>query len=223
MRGGWDQLPPPQIWQYVQRCPVSSVSVQAWKPWRGRSPAARRQGEQERESSEEHVLPFYRVMCACAEYVRVCPRTCSSCHACCPLRQVRSCPSTRYSVRKRFPAGRCGSFFRGNVETKLVHSDLLHLAASFSARTDCKVFIKFRGNKKSIKIDDYQYGIISVLLSFVCWTLICHIWLLQKFHSTIHSGLRIFSGIDIWQKQWLLLTVLLELCCQYFTYAVSVT
>jgi len=42
---------------------------------------------------------------------RACPRMCSSCHVCCPLRQVRSCPSTGYSVRKRFPAGRCGSFF----------------------------------------------------------------------------------------------------------------
>ena len=39
---------------------------------------------------------------------RSCPRTCSSCHACCPLRQVRSCPSTCYSVLKRFPAGHCG-------------------------------------------------------------------------------------------------------------------
>ena len=42
---------------------------------------------------------------------RACPHTCSSCHACCPLREVRSCPSMRYSVRKLFPAGRCGVFF----------------------------------------------------------------------------------------------------------------
>jgi len=42
---------------------------------------------------------------------RACPHMCSSCHACCLLRQVRSYPSTRYSVRKRFPAGRCGGFF----------------------------------------------------------------------------------------------------------------
>jgi len=31
----------------------------------------RRGGEQERESSEEHMLPFYRGICACAEHVHV--------------------------------------------------------------------------------------------------------------------------------------------------------
>jgi len=57
--GGWDQLPPPRI----RRCPVGSVSVQAWRPRRG--------GEQERESSQEHVLPFYRGICACTEHVHI--------------------------------------------------------------------------------------------------------------------------------------------------------
>jgi len=44
----------------VQRCPVCSVSVQAWSPRRGRSPAARwRGGEQERERAPRSMCcPF---------------------------------------------------------------------------------------------------------------------------------------------------------------------
>jgi len=55
----------------VQRCPVGSVSVQAWRPRRGQSPAARQRGG-EKEGSEEHVLLFYRGICACAEHVHIC-------------------------------------------------------------------------------------------------------------------------------------------------------
>ena len=64
---------------------------------------------------------------------RACPHTCSSGHVCCPLRQVRSCPSRGCCVHKCFAAGRCGGFFQrpgrdnnGNVETKSVRSGLLH-------------------------------------------------------------------------------------------------
>jgi len=53
---------------------------------------------------------------------RACPHTCSSCHACYPLRQVRSCASTRYSVHKQFPAGPSGTFFRGQEETTIAMS-----------------------------------------------------------------------------------------------------
>jgi len=54
----------------VQRCPIGSVSVQACRPRRGRSPAARQRGG-EQEAGEEHVLPLYRGICACAEHVHV--------------------------------------------------------------------------------------------------------------------------------------------------------
>jgi len=61
----------------VQRCPVGSVSVQAWSP--GESRAQQRGGEEEskraarrrargQEGGEEHVLPFYRGICECAEH-----------------------------------------------------------------------------------------------------------------------------------------------------------
>ena len=60
-------------------------------------------GAQQRGGEEQSKKRPARSMC--------CPHMCSSCHACCLLRQVRSCPSTHYSVCKRFPAGRCGGFF----------------------------------------------------------------------------------------------------------------
>jgi len=62
---------------------------------------------------------------------RACLRTCSSCLACCPLRQVHSCPSTRYSVRKRFPAGRCGSFFTDQEEMTMAMSRQNQFVAVF--------------------------------------------------------------------------------------------
>ena len=43
------------------------------------------------------------------------PCMCSSCHTCCLLGQVLSC----WSTHKCFPAGCCGSFFRGQEETTL--------------------------------------------------------------------------------------------------------
>ena len=46
-----------------------------------------------------------------------CLHKCSSYHTCCPISQVHSCQSTRCSVRKCFPAGCCGVFFRGQEET----------------------------------------------------------------------------------------------------------
>ena len=46
----------------VQRCPFGSVSVQAWRPRRGRSPAARWQGG-EQEGSEEESKRATRTMC----------------------------------------------------------------------------------------------------------------------------------------------------------------
>jgi len=59
---------------------------------------------------------------------RVCPHTCSLCHACCPLRQVRSCLSMCYSVHKRWLwwfFQRPGRDDNGNVDTKPVCSSLL--------------------------------------------------------------------------------------------------
>jgi len=49
----------------VQRCPVGSVSMEEWRFRQGRDPAARPRGG-EKESSEEHVLSFYRGICPCA-------------------------------------------------------------------------------------------------------------------------------------------------------------
>jgi len=113
----------------VQRCPFGSVSVQVWRPWRGWSPAARWQGG-EQEGNEEHVLPFYRGICACAEHVH-----------------IRAVPAMRAarldkSVLARPRASLCASAFlqvvvavsfqrparddNGNVETKPVCSYLLH-------------------------------------------------------------------------------------------------
>lgn len=48
--------------------------------------------------------------------------------------------------------------------------------------------VVFSRNEKSRKVAEYQYSVISDLLSFVSLTL-SFIWLLQKFHSAIHSGL----------------------------------
>jgi len=42
-----------------------------------------------------------------------------SAYTCCPFRQVRSCPSVRYSVCKSFPAGHCGGFFEGQEEVTM--------------------------------------------------------------------------------------------------------
>jgi len=67
----------------VQRCPVGSVSVQAWSP--GESRAQQPGGEEETKRAarrargqEEHVLPFYRGIFACAEHVciRAVPAMC---------------------------------------------------------------------------------------------------------------------------------------------------
>jgi len=65
---------------------------------------------------------------------RAYPHTCSSCHACCLLRQVCSCPSMGYSVRNCFLQVVVAVSFQrparddnGNVETKPVCSGLLQL------------------------------------------------------------------------------------------------
>jgi len=49
----------------VQRCPVGSVSMQAWRFWQGQSLVARQRGG-EQDSSEAHVLSFCRGICPCA-------------------------------------------------------------------------------------------------------------------------------------------------------------
>jgi len=69
-RGGGDWLPPPR----TRRCPAMpgrlSLCAGVEAPARAEpsSEAARRRA---RESSEEHVLPFYRAICPCAEHVCV--------------------------------------------------------------------------------------------------------------------------------------------------------
>ena len=130
--GGWDQLPPPRF-DDVQRCPVGSVSVQAWRPRRGRRAAARWRGG-EQEGGKEHVLPFYRGICTCAE------------HVC-----VRAVPAMRAayldkSILARPCATLCASAFlqvvvavffqrparddNGNVKTKPVCSGLLQVSTT---------------------------------------------------------------------------------------------
>jgi len=94
----------------------------------GESGARQRGEEQERE--EEHVLPFYRGICACAEHVQV--------------RAVRAIRAARLdkSILARPCATLCASAFlqvivavsfqrparddNGNVETKTAYSGLLH-------------------------------------------------------------------------------------------------
>jgi len=113
----------------VQRCPVGSVSVQVWRPQQEQSPAVRRRGgEQERESSEDHVLPFYRGICACTEHVRTC--------AVCAARLDKSalaCPCVTLCASAFLQVVVVVSFQRparddiGNVETKPVCSGLLQM------------------------------------------------------------------------------------------------
>jgi len=68
--GGWNHLPPPRI----RRCPAMSgqlslcAGVEAPVRAEPSSKAARRRARA-REGSEEHVLPFYRGICTCAEHV----------------------------------------------------------------------------------------------------------------------------------------------------------
>jgi len=54
-----------------------------------------------------------------------------SCHACCLLRQVRSCQSACYSVHKSFSAGCCGGFFRGQEEMTMAMSRKKQFVAVF--------------------------------------------------------------------------------------------
>jgi len=127
--GGWDQLPPSRI----QQCPAMSgrLSLCAGvELQQGRSPAARRQGG-EQEGGEDHVLPFYRGICACAEHVHIC--------AVPAMRAAR----LNKSILARPCATLCASAFlqvvvavsfqrsarddNGNVETKPVCSGLLQL------------------------------------------------------------------------------------------------
>jgi len=87
------------------------------------SSEAARSRARERESSKEHVLPF----CACAEHVRV--------HAVPAMRAAHldksalACPQA--SLCKRFPAGHCGSFFRGQEETTMAMSRQNQFVAVF--------------------------------------------------------------------------------------------
>jgi len=85
----------------------------------GEGRGQQRGGEQERESSQEHVLPFYRGICACAEHVHI--------------RVVRAMCAARLgkSALARPGAAVCASaflqvlvavFFRGQEETTMAMS-----------------------------------------------------------------------------------------------------
>jgi len=112
----------------IQRCPVGPVSVQAWRPWRGRRPVATRRGG-EQEGSEEHVLPFYRGICACAEHVPI--RTVPAMHAACLDKSVLARPCAILCASAFLQVILAVSFQRparddnGNIEKKMVCSGLL--------------------------------------------------------------------------------------------------
>jgi len=102
--------------------------VQAWRPWQGWSPAATQRGA-EQESGEEHVLPFYRGICACAEHVRI--------HAVPAMSVARldksnlACPRATLCTSAFLQVVLAVSFQRpakddnGNVETKPICSGFL--------------------------------------------------------------------------------------------------
>jgi len=114
----------------VQRCPIDSVSVKAWRPRRGRSPAARRRGG-EQEGGKDHVLPFYRGICACAEHVRI--RAVPAMRAACLDKSVLAHPRATLCTSALLQVVVAVSFQRparddnGNVETKPVCSGVLHV------------------------------------------------------------------------------------------------
>ena len=89
--------------------------MQAWRFWRGQDLATRRRGG-EKETSEEHMLSFYRGMCPCAE--RVCVRVAHSDRS--SLAGPRA--SSRTSGTWFFPAGSCGVFFAGQKEMTMAMS-----------------------------------------------------------------------------------------------------
>jgi len=119
----------------VQQCPVGSVSVQAWRPGESRAQSqavrrrarGRRGGEQ--EGGEEHVLPFYRGICACAEHVRI--RAVPAMRAARLDKSDLACPRTTLCASAFLQVVVAASFQRparddnGNVETKPVCSGLL--------------------------------------------------------------------------------------------------
>jgi len=115
------------------------VSVQAWRPQRRRSPAARRQGA-EQEGGEEHVLPFYRGICACAEHVRV--RAVRAKRAACLDKSVLArpratlCASAFLQVIVAVSFQRPARHDNGNVEKKLVCSSLLQVGALVTEDTE---------------------------------------------------------------------------------------
>jgi len=92
--------------------------------------ARRRGGEQERE--EEHVLPFYRGICACAEHVRV--RAVPAMRAACLDKSFLACPCATLCASAFLQVIVAVSFQRparddnGNVEKKTVCSGLLQMA-----------------------------------------------------------------------------------------------
>jgi len=100
-----------------------------WRPRQGRSPAARRRGG-EQEAGKEHVLPFYRGICAYTEHFHV--RAVRAMHVACLDKSAVAGPCATLCAQ----ALSCRSlwrFFRrsgrgdnGNVETKPVCSSLLH-------------------------------------------------------------------------------------------------
>jgi len=105
------------------------------------SEAARRR-TREREHSEEHVLPFYRGICACAEHVRV--------RAVCAMRaahldksalarpRTTLCASTFLQVVVEASFQRPARDDNGNVEKKTVCSSLLHQHISNNSKTKRK-------------------------------------------------------------------------------------
>ena len=71
MGWGGDQLPPPWIRRSPEMSSWLSLCAGVEVPARagsGRKTARRR----EKETSKDHVLPFYGVLCTCTEHVRVC-------------------------------------------------------------------------------------------------------------------------------------------------------
>jgi len=74
------------------------------------------------------VLPFYRGICACTEHVHI-----SAVPAICAARLDKSAlvSPLANSACKRFPAGHCGVFFRGQEEMTMAMSRRNQFVAVF--------------------------------------------------------------------------------------------
>jgi len=110
----------------VQRCPVGSVSVQAWRPQRGQSPASRRRGGEQEGGNGDSIKRGVASVIGANRWRSTDSPVAQHCFALLSLANKFTLINEKLasqfdlsmsvyntSVRKRFPAGRCGGFFPG--------------------------------------------------------------------------------------------------------------